>query len=78
MGEGRGEEEEGGRRRIEELYWNWVRRSGERGNGRIQRSDGVGGRQPGLRALRKASLVGREGPEGKGATVDPFSSQDPV
>ena len=60
------------------------RRSGERRSGRIQRSDGVGGRQPGLRALRQASLVGRQGPEGKGATVDPFShpfknsSQDPV
>jgi hypothetical protein len=57
-------------------------RSGERRG--VQQSDGVGGRQPGLRALRQASLVGRQGPEGKGATVHlsshPFknSSQDPV
>ncbi len=50
-------------------------RSGERARGiwRIQRSDGVGGRQPGFRALRQASLVGRQGPEGKGVTLDPFS-----
>jgi hypothetical protein len=35
-------------------------RSGERASRIIQRSDGVGGRQPGLRALRQASLVVRE------------------
>ncbi len=46
--------------------------SGERRSRRIQRNDGVGGRQPGLRELRQAFSVGRKGPKGSGATVDPF------